>query len=110
HLGMLAACMNELDRAVIHFEAALSSARGMPSPTFTTLTELSYGQTLLTHGKPCDRAHAASLLQSALALSERHALHGLASQARSARAACGTVSQEPTRLTILRTDSRRTAR
>ncbi|MEY4512766.1 MAG: hypothetical protein RLZZ450_4888 [Pseudomonadota bacterium] len=110
HLGMLAACMNQLDRAVVHFDAALASARRMPSPTFTSLTELSYGRTLLELGNQSDRAHAASLLDSARVIAERHAFHGVAAQARTLLAACGTVSMHPARVTVLRTDRRRTAR
>lgn len=80
-LGLLAARMNELKRAVAHFEAAVSIADRMPSPTFACLSRVGYARVLVTQGSDAERLRGTDLLRTAHALALRHELGGVAALA-----------------------------
>jgi DNA-binding CsgD family transcriptional regulator len=81
YLGLLATTLGDHDRAVAHFERALSVNREMDAPTWVANTLYAYGRTLHMRGAGGDAAHASELLAEAAALAERIGMPMLLSRA-----------------------------
>jgi hypothetical protein len=71
HLGLLAARMGELDRALEHLSDAVLRAERMASPTFTALCSFAHARVLLVSDVQRAREHAAVLLWNAAAIAVR---------------------------------------
>jgi DNA-binding CsgD family transcriptional regulator len=68
YLGLLATTLGEHDRAVAHFERALTVNREMDAPTWVAHTLYSYGRTLHMRGRSGDAVRASELLSEAVML------------------------------------------
>jgi len=99
HLGLLAATLGEHERAVEHFERALTANRAMGATTWVAHTLLAYGRTLRRRGRREDAARASALLSEAAALAERIGLPPLLARARALGARSAPVPAPPDDLT-----------
>lgn len=70
-LAWLSAVSLDLPRAEKHFEAALSVASAMRSPTYWSVTAVTYSEVLSLAGGSARRARAASLLRRSLMQAEQ---------------------------------------
>jgi hypothetical protein len=77
HLGTLAECLGQAERAETHYRAALAASARMRSPVFIGGTSYSYARMLLLAGEPGRRAAATELLSNAWQLADRHQLHSI---------------------------------
>ncbi|HEY2258733.1 MAG TPA: AAA family ATPase [Solirubrobacteraceae bacterium] len=71
YLGLLATTLGDHDRAVEHFERALTVNRGMDAPTWVANTLYAYGRTLHMRGRAGDAADASQRLSQAATLAEQ---------------------------------------
>jgi DNA-binding CsgD family transcriptional regulator len=82
YLGLLAGTLGDHDRAVEHFEQALSVNRGMGATTWVAHTLYAHGRTLRMRGRGDDAARASALLSEAATLAERVGMPTLLARAR----------------------------
>jgi DNA-binding CsgD family transcriptional regulator/tetratricopeptide (TPR) repeat protein len=82
YLGLLAATFGEHDRAIEHFEQALSINREMGATTWVAHTLYAYGRTLHARGGSDDAAQASALVSEAATLAERIGMPSLLARAR----------------------------
>jgi hypothetical protein len=65
YLARLATCLERLDQAEIHFEAALRFNRGLGAVPLVARTQAAWGQLLLSRGRAEDRLRARDLIEQA---------------------------------------------
>jgi hypothetical protein len=70
-LGWLATVSLDLPRAEQHFEAALKITKAMRSPTYWSVTAVTYAELLAHSGGAARRTRAATLLRKSLMQSEQ---------------------------------------
>ena len=80
-LGLLATTLGDFDRAVAHFEQAMTINRRMGARTWLAHTMFGYGRTLLMRRGSGDGRHASELLSEAAALAEQIGMPVLVSRA-----------------------------
>lgn len=71
YLGLLASTLGDHDRAIEHFEQALTVNRKMGATTWVAHTLYAYGRTLQMRGDRSDALHASGLLSEAANLAQR---------------------------------------
>ena len=81
-LGLLAATLADFDRAVAHFERAMTINRRMGAHTWLAHTMFAYGRTLLIRRGSGDARRASELLSGAGTLAEQIGMPALVSRAR----------------------------
>lgn len=91
-LGMLATTTGRWTQAQGHFEAALSANARQEGWPWLAHTQHQYAAMLLMRGAPGDAAHAASLLDEAIASSRALGMAALAERAATLRASIGRES------------------
>ena len=87
YLGRLAATLGDYDRAVEHFEVALSANRAMGADTWTAHTLYEFGRALRMRGHHGDEQQASALLSEAATLAERIGMPAVLARARALGAA-----------------------
>ena len=95
YLGLLAATLGDHERAVEHFEQALSLNRDMGATTWVAHTLYAYGRTLRMLGARDDAVQASALLSDAAALAERIGMPVLLARARALGARLERVRAAP---------------
>lgn len=80
-LGLLATTVADFDRAVAHFERAMTINRRMGAHTWLAHTMFAYGRTLLIRRGTGDARHASELLSGAANLAEQIGMPTLVSRA-----------------------------
>jgi DNA-binding CsgD family transcriptional regulator/tetratricopeptide (TPR) repeat protein len=95
YLGRLAATVGEHERAIEHFQHALTANRAMGAATWVAHTLSDYGQTLRIRGRHDDAGQASSLLSEAAALAERIGMPALLARARALGAHTGPTAAPP---------------
>jgi DNA-binding CsgD family transcriptional regulator len=98
-LGLLAATLADFDRAVAHFERALTINRRMGAHTWLAHTMFAYGRTLLIRRGSGDVRHASELLVGAATLAEQIGMPALLSRAGALGARRAPASSLPDDLT-----------
>jgi DNA-binding CsgD family transcriptional regulator len=98
-LGLLAATLADFDRAVVHFERALTINRRMGAHTWLAHTMFAYGRTLLIRHATGDARHASELLTGAATLAEQIGMPALVSRATALGARRASASTLPDDLT-----------
>jgi DNA-binding CsgD family transcriptional regulator/tetratricopeptide (TPR) repeat protein len=98
YLGLLAATLGDHDRAVEHFEQALTINREMDARTWVAHTLYAYARTLHARGGRDDAAHASLLLAEAATLAERIGMPSLLARARALGAPIERVAEPPDNL------------
>jgi DNA-binding CsgD family transcriptional regulator/tetratricopeptide (TPR) repeat protein len=98
-LGLLAATLGEFDRAVAHFERAMTINRRMGADTWLAHTMFGYGRTLLMRRGSGDARRASELLSGAAALAEQIGMPTLVGRARALGARPAGASRLPDELT-----------
>jgi DNA-binding CsgD family transcriptional regulator len=82
YLGLLAATLGDHERAVEHFEQALTINQNMAASTWIAHTNYAYGRTLRMRGANDDAVQASALLSEAATLAERIGMPVLLARAR----------------------------
>ncbi|HUO73950.1 MAG TPA: AAA family ATPase [Solirubrobacteraceae bacterium] len=95
YLGRLAASLGEHERAIEHFERALTVNRVTGATTWIAHTLYEYGRTLRMRGRPNDDGQASALLAEAATLAERIGMPVLLSRARSLGARTSLAATPP---------------
>jgi DNA-binding CsgD family transcriptional regulator/tetratricopeptide (TPR) repeat protein len=98
-LGLLAATLADLDRAVAHFERAMTINRRMGAHTWLAHTMFAYGRTLLIRRGSGDARHASELLSGAATLAEQIGMPGLLRRAGALGAGQASATSLPDELT-----------
>lgn len=98
-LGLLATTLGDFDRAVAHFERAMTINRRMGAHTWLAHTMFAYGRTLLIRRGTGDARHASELLSGAATLAEQIGMPALVSRAEALGARRATASGLPDDLT-----------
>lgn len=95
YLGLLAGTLGDHDRAVEHFEQALTINRDMGATTWIAHTLYGYGRTLHARRGRDDAAQASVLLSEAATLAERIGMPSLLARARALGAPFERVGEPP---------------
>jgi DNA-binding CsgD family transcriptional regulator/Flp pilus assembly protein TadD len=95
YLGLLAATLGDHDRAIEHFERALTVNRRMGATTWVAHTLYAYGRTLRMRGRSEDAEQASALLSEAATLAERIGTPMLLARARALGARIGRARTPP---------------
>jgi DNA-binding CsgD family transcriptional regulator len=98
-LGLLATTLADFDRAVAHFERAMTINRRMGADTWLAHTMFAYGRTLLMRRGSGDARHASELLSGAATLAEQIGMPALVDRARALGARPAGASTLPDDLT-----------
>ena len=98
-LGLLATTLADFDRAVAHFERAMTINRRMGAHTWLAHTMFAYGRTLLIRRGAGDARRASELLSGAATLAEQIGMPALVGHARALGARPAGASRLPDDLT-----------